>query len=139
MSLIPFYLVDVFSDRPLQGNPLALVPDAERIDDVTMRRLAREFNQSETTFLLPPTHAGADYRLRCFTPTGQEVFGAGHNALGAWWWLAESGRLDLGQTGRQFTQQIGDHLLPVEVVCDAGHLVSVGMTQTPPFVRGNLW
>ncbi|HEV2297911.1 MAG TPA: PhzF family phenazine biosynthesis protein [Candidatus Acidoferrales bacterium] len=132
MSLLPFYLVDVFSDQPLEGNPLALVPDAEQIDDATMRRLAREFNQSETTFLLPATRVGAECRLRCFTPTGQEVFGAGHNALGAWWWLAESGRLDLGQTGREFTQEIGDRLLPVEITCDAGRPVSVGMKQTAP-------
>jgi trans-2,3-dihydro-3-hydroxyanthranilate isomerase len=132
MSPVPFYLVDVFSDQPLQGNPLALVPDGKRVDEATMRRLAREFNQSETTFLLPPTRSGADWRLRCFTPTGQEVFGAGHNALGAWWWLAESGGLDLGQTGGEFTQQLGDRLLSVKVTCAAGRPVSIGMTQTAP-------
>src|SRR5271167_1965619 len=114
MGHLPFYLVDVFSDQPLRGNPLALVPDGERVDEATMRRVAREFNQSETTFLLPPTRAGADWRLRSFTPSGQEVFGAGHNCLGAWWWLAESGRLDLGHSGGKFIQQIGDHLLPVK-------------------------
>jgi PhzF family phenazine biosynthesis protein len=97
-----------------------------------MRRMAREFNQSETTFLLPPSLAGADWRLRCFTPAGQEVFGAGHNALGAWWWLAASGKLDLGASGRQFMQEIGTRVLPVEVTCSAGQLVSAGMTQTAP-------
>jgi trans-2,3-dihydro-3-hydroxyanthranilate isomerase len=131
---IPFYIVDVFSDEPLAGNPLAVVPEAERLDENTMRRLAREFNQSETTFLLPPSLARADWRLRCFTPAGQEVFGAGHNALGAWWWLAASGKLDLGATGRQFVQEIGTRTLPVEITCSAGQLVSVGMTQTAPVI-----
>jgi trans-2,3-dihydro-3-hydroxyanthranilate isomerase len=129
---IRFYIVDVFSDEPLAGNPLAVVPDAERLDEDTMRRMAREFNQSETTFVLPPSIASADWRLRCFTPAGQEVFGAGHNALGAWWWLAASGKLDLGASGRQFMQEIGALVLPVEITCSAGQLVSVGMTQTAP-------
>jgi PhzF family phenazine biosynthesis protein len=131
---IRFYIVDVFSDEPLAGNPLAVVPDAERLEENTMRRMAREFNQSETTFLLPPSVPGADWRLRCFTPAGQEVFGAGHNALGAWWWLAASGKLDLGVSGRHFTQEIGTRVLPVAIVCSSGHLVSVGMTQTAPVV-----
>ncbi len=129
---IPFYIVDVFSDKPFEGNPLAVVAEAEHLEEDTMRSIAREFNQSETTFLLPPTRAGADWRLRSFTPTGQEAFGTGHNALGAWWWLAESGRLSIDETGGRFTQQIGSHLLPVDVVCESGRLVSIAMTQTAP-------
>jgi PhzF family phenazine biosynthesis protein len=129
---IPFYIIDVFSDEPLAGNPLAVVPEAKRLDDDTMRRIAREFNQSETTFLLPPTRKDADWRLRCFTPAGQEVFGAGHNALGAWWWLAASGQLELGADGKRFMQEIGSRVLPVEISCNAGKLLSVGMTQTAP-------
>ena len=88
MTTVSFALVDVFSDRPLAGNPLAVVPDADHVDEAVMPRIAKEFNQSETTFLVAPTMAGADNRLRSFTPAGVEVFGAGHNALGAWWWLA---------------------------------------------------
>jgi predicted PhzF superfamily epimerase YddE/YHI9 len=86
-------MIDVFAYQPLNGNPLALVIDAQELSQETMQRIAREFNQSETTFLLPPTRPQADWRLRCFTPAGIEVSGAGHNALGAWWWLAEAGRL----------------------------------------------
>jgi PhzF family phenazine biosynthesis protein len=93
---IPFAFVDVFTDAPLAGNPLAVVPYFPGLDDATFARLAREFNQSETTFLFPPTKSGADWLLRSFTPTGVEVFGAGHNAMGAWWWLASS-----DSTGRQ--------------------------------------
>src|SRR2546428_4023619 len=98
MGQLKFFIVDVFTREPLAGNPLALVPDADGLDSETMRRLGREFNQSETTFVLEPTRPDADWRLRFFTPDGTEVYGAGHNALGAWWWLAASGRLTLDDT-----------------------------------------
>jgi Phenazine biosynthesis-like protein len=68
---VRFYLVDVFAEEPFTGNPLALVAQAERLDEDVMKLVAREFNQSETTFLLPPTRAGATWRLRCFTPHGR--------------------------------------------------------------------
>jgi len=131
-TTVPFSFVDVFAERPLTGNPLALVDDAAALDDATMRLIAREFNQSETTFLLPPTASGADWRLRSFTPTGAEVVGAGHNALGAWWWLADAGRLDLTDGGGRFAQQLGDRVLPVEIVGADGRPASVVMDQAPP-------
>ena len=96
-NAVSFFWVDVFAERPLEGNPVAVVPDAARLTEATMQRIAREFNQSETTFVLPPTRSEADWRLRSFTPAGREAFGAGHNTLGAWWWLAESGVLDVGR------------------------------------------
>lgn len=131
MQHIPFYFVDVFATRPLAGNPLAVVPDADDLDEKTMQAIAREFNQSETTFLLRPTKP-ADRRLRSFTPAGVEVFGAGHNALGAWWWLAESGALG-GQSGlRQFSQQIGDRVLPVEITFREGRPIQVAMEHSRP-------
>jgi trans-2,3-dihydro-3-hydroxyanthranilate isomerase len=80
-----FHIVDVFADAPLTGNPLAVVPDADGLEEALMRRIAQEFNLSETTFLLKPSRPGASHRLRSFTPTGAEVTGVGHNALGAWW------------------------------------------------------
>ena len=65
-TTVPFYIVDVFAERPLTGNPLALVAQAELLDEATLRLVAREFNQSETTFLLPPhaTRHGACGRSR---------------------------------------------------------------------------
>ena len=93
---LPFHFVDVFAVAPLTGNSLAIVEDAGDLPLRLLQQIAREFNQSETTFLLAPTRAAADWRLRSFTPAGAEVFGAGgHNTLGAWWWLAEAGRLVL--------------------------------------------
>jgi trans-2,3-dihydro-3-hydroxyanthranilate isomerase len=129
---ISFFLVDVFAEKPLEGNPVAVVPDAGRLTESTMHKIAREFNQSETTFLLPPIRSGADWRLRSFTPAGKEAFGAGHNTLGAWWWLAATGAISLKDSGARFTQEIGDSLLGVNVTCNSGQLVSVGMSQSPP-------
>ena len=129
---ISFALVDVFAERPLTGNPLAVIPDAARLDEEAMRHIAAELNQAETTFLLPARDASADCRLRSFTASGQEVFGAGHNSLGAWWWLAESGALQLHEGQNLFTQEIGERLLPVEIECAGGRVVSVGLTQVLP-------
>jgi PhzF family phenazine biosynthesis protein len=74
--------VDVFSAQPLRGNPLAVVIDGTGLDDDQMARFARWTNLSETTFLLPPTHPEADYRVRIFTPGGELPF-AGHPTLGS--------------------------------------------------------
>src|SRR5215469_1765886 len=93
MTEAAFFFVDVFAERPLTGNPLTLVPDADHLDEARMRAIAREFNQSETTFVVRPSLPGAHVRLRSFTPAGVEVGGAGHNALGAWLWLEAAGRL----------------------------------------------
>ena len=81
----PFQQIDVFSDRPGYGNPVAVVLDAQDLNDSDMRRFAAWTNLSETTFLLPPTEAGraagADYRVRIFSPNGELPF-AGHPTLG---------------------------------------------------------
>ena len=123
---IGFAIVDVFAVGPLTGNALAVVPDADALDVPTMRAVAREFNQSETTFLVRPTAPGATWRLRSFTPGGHEVGGAGHNALGAWLWLAHAGRVGAGT----FTQQIGTDVLPVEVAVAADEPTRVTMAQS---------
>lgn len=130
--MTPFYLVDVFTDRPFSGNPLAIVADGDRFDTEQMRRIAGEFNQTETTFVLRPAADGADWRLRSFTAIGTEVFGVGHNALGAWWWLASSGRLTLDAPTRTFAQEIDGRVLPVEIRSERGRVVSVGMAQSDP-------
>ncbi|KAB8196835.1 PhzF family phenazine biosynthesis isomerase [Nonomuraea phyllanthi] len=129
--MTPFFFVDVFAERPLTGNPLALVPDADGLTVDQMRDIAREFNQSETTFLLQPTRPGAAWRLRSFTPIGAEVDGAGHNALGAWLWLADQGLTGEGPS-RTLMQEIGDDVLPVEVVRPHGEGVRVVMEQSSP-------
>lgn len=86
-----FTQLDVFGARALAGNPLAVVHDAQTLDDARMAAFARWTQLSETTYLLPPTDARADYRVRIFTP-GVELPFAGHPTLGsAAAWLAAGG------------------------------------------------
>lgn len=86
-----FTQLDVFTDRPYLGNPLAVVVDGEGLDTAEMQRFANWTNLSETTFLLPPTDPSADYRVRIFTPAAELPF-AGHPTLGsAHAWLAHGG------------------------------------------------
>lgn len=124
-------VIDVFAEAPLSGNPLAVVAGADALTDDVFRAVAREFNQSETTFILAPVAATADRKLRSFTAAGAEVFGAGHNALGAWLWLAETGQLGDLRTESEFQQEIGPHVLPVRVRREDGRASAI-MTQAPP-------
>jgi len=143
---VPFYFVDVFAASPLTGNPVAVVPDADRLTQPQMQAIAREFNQSETAFILAPEQPGATVRLRSFTPIGAEVFGAGHNALGCWLWLALAGLLPpetiepaparAGAVTPGLAQQIGDNVLPVHVRREPDGTVVVSMKQSPPQFGG---
>ncbi|MET0335390.1 MAG: PhzF family phenazine biosynthesis protein [Rhizobacter sp.] len=82
MSTFKFTQVDVFTDQPLKGNPLAVVHGADALSDEQMQAFAVWTNLSETTFLLQPTDPAADYRVRIFTPNGELPF-AGHPTLGS--------------------------------------------------------
>ncbi|OEZ62102.1 PhzF family phenazine biosynthesis protein [Duganella sp. HH105] len=104
-------LVDVFADTPLSGNPLAVVENADGLSDDVLRRIAGEFNQAETTFLMRSERA--NWKLRSFTASGAEVGGAGHNALGAWLWLGHHGALGPLDTPATFHQEIGGVVLPI--------------------------
>lgn len=77
-----FAQVDVFSAVPFRGNPVAVILDADDLDDAQMAQIANWTNLSETTFLLSPTDPAADYRLRIFTPHRELPF-AGHPTLGS--------------------------------------------------------
>jgi len=97
MSTHRFMQVDVFTDRALLGNALAVVFDADGLSDAQMQAIARWTNLSETTFLLPPATARADYRVRIFTPGGELPF-AGHPTLGSCHaWLEAGGRPRSGE------------------------------------------
>ncbi|WP_461156267.1 PhzF family phenazine biosynthesis protein [Saccharopolyspora tripterygii] len=89
-----FQQVDVFTDTPYYGNPVAVVLDAEGLSDEEMQRFAAWTNLSETTFVLPPVADGADYRVRIFTPSSELPF-AGHPTLGTCHaWQAVHGERD---------------------------------------------
>jgi trans-2,3-dihydro-3-hydroxyanthranilate isomerase len=101
MRTLRYQLCDVFTDRPLAGNALAVFTDADGLDLSTMQALAREMNLSETAFVLRPTVTGADARIRIFTPTMELPF-AGHPTLGSAFVLAtplrtEEIRLETGR------------------------------------------
>jgi trans-2,3-dihydro-3-hydroxyanthranilate isomerase len=81
MPVRRFVTLDVFTERPLAGNPLAVVLDAEGLDGAAMQAVAREFNLSETVFVLPPEESRHRARLRIFTPA-QELAFAGHPTVG---------------------------------------------------------
>lgn len=102
-----FRQVDVFSDRVLKGNPLAVVLEAEGISDQVMADFSNWNNLSETTYLLPPRDPSADYHLRIFTPRGELPF-AGHPTLGsAQVWLDAGGR----PKGTDIVQECGAGLV----------------------------
>ena len=90
MPAYRFKQVDVFTGRPFLGNPVAVVLDADDIDPARMQRIATWANLSETTFVLRPSSASVDYRLRIFTPTGELPF-AGHPTVGSAHAVLESG------------------------------------------------
>lgn len=105
-----FSQVDVFSERLTEGNPLAVVHDAGNLTDQQLAAIARWTNLSETTFLLPPSDAGADYRVRIFTVAGELPF-AGHPTLGsASAWLAAGG---VPADPERIVQECGIGLVPI--------------------------
>jgi PhzF family phenazine biosynthesis protein len=113
-----FTQVDVFTREPYRGNPVAVVHDADRLTDEQMAAFARWTNLSETTFLLPPTVPGADYRLRIFTPGGELPF-AGHPTLGSCHaWRAAGGRPAAGDV----VQECGVGLVTIRRDAGSGSL-----------------
>ena len=105
-----FHQLDVFTAVPLRGNPLAVVHDAQGLSDERMADFARWTHLSETTFLLPPSDPGADYRVRIFTPGGELPF-AGHPTLGSCHaWIAAGGE---PRDPRVVVQQCGVGLVRV--------------------------
>ncbi|MEU1685478.1 PhzF family phenazine biosynthesis protein [Micromonospora sp. NPDC005707] len=110
MSTLAYEIVDVFTDRPFAGNPLAVVFGAEGLATEQMQALAVEFNLSETVFVLPPTQVGATYRARIFTPAEELPF-AGHPSVGAAVTASRRGMFDVGRV----TQECGAGVLPIEV------------------------
>ena len=112
MLSLPWLQLDVFSDRLFAGNPLAVVLDAATLNTAQMQRIARWANLSETAFLLPPTQAAADYRVRIFTPR-QELPFAGHPSVGSAYAALEARVVQAGKTS--LLQECAAGLLPVRI------------------------
>lgn len=121
-----FQLVDVFSDQPFSGNPLAVVADADGLSTEHMQQITRWMNLSETAFLLSPTIAEADYRVRIFTLAREMPF-AGHPTLGSCHaWLRGGGR---PHDGAEIIQECGAGLVRIR----QGHATLA--FAAPPLVR----
>ncbi|MEZ5692793.1 MAG: PhzF family phenazine biosynthesis protein [Altererythrobacter sp.] len=122
-------LVDVFGSAPLRGNPLGVVHGGDNLSDAEMLRLTQWLGFSETTFLLPPTDPGADYRVRIFYPAGELPF-AGHPTLGSCHaWLAAGG---VPARDGVVVQQCGVGLVEVKQDGDRLAFAAPGFTRTGP-------
>lgn len=124
------YTLDVFTNRALSGNPLAVVTDGDGIAPERMQAIAREMNLSETVFVQKPTSNQALARLRIFTTT-QELPLAGHPVIGTWFLLASLGVCGAREGTVHVTQQLEAGLLPVEIEMAKGQPLRVTMTQAP--------
>ena len=123
MTSLRYVFVDVFTERPLEGNQLAVFTDARGIDATTMQALALEIGFSETVFLLPP-EAGGTARVRIFTPRTELPF-AGHPILGAAWVLGaplQRGVVEL---------ETGQGIVPVELERDDSGVIVFGRMEQP--------
>ena len=128
MARLRYVIVDVFTDRALAGNQLAVFTDARALDTETMQALAREMHFSETTFVLPPEEGGTA-RVRIFTPTAELPF-AGHPILGTAWVLAAP----LQRAGLEL--ETGRGIISVELERDESGALAFGrMVQPIPTVE----
>ncbi|HEV2644474.1 MAG TPA: PhzF family phenazine biosynthesis protein [Candidatus Elarobacter sp.] len=125
-----YHVVDVFTQQPLAGNPLAVFPDARGLDAATMQRIARELNLSETTFVLPAKSSNAAAHVRIFTPASEMQF-AGHPTIGTAFVLRRVGRVPADATDFAFEEGVG----PVAVRVEPGDDPMIWLT-TPPIEQG---
>lgn len=122
-----FQLVDVFSEHPFMGNPLAVVLGHSELDPTTMQSITRWMNLSETAFVLPPNDPRADYRVRIFTLDREMPF-AGHPTLGSCHaWLSSGGT---PQSPNLVVQECGLGLVPIR------RIEGRYSFQAPPLIRG---
>jgi trans-2,3-dihydro-3-hydroxyanthranilate isomerase len=127
-----YRVVDVFSSRPLSGNPLAVFPESHGLDGTTMQAIARELNLSETTFVLPSSRHDCVARVRIFTPAREIAF-AGHPTLGTAFVLRDQGAIEAGVRGFSLEEGVGP--VTVEVGTGAGPMLWL---RTPEVAEGRL-
>ncbi len=130
---VRYRVVDVFTDTPLQGNPLAVFPDARGLDDLTMQAIAKELNLSETAFILPPIQGVSAARVRIFTPMVEMRF-AGHPTIGASYVIVDEGLVAADCTQFVLDENIG----PVRVRVERGERLMFWL-MTPPIAFGRIY
>jgi trans-2,3-dihydro-3-hydroxyanthranilate isomerase len=117
-----YHTADVFTDTPFGGNQLAVVPDARGLTTEQMAAITREFNFSETVFVLPPVDPSHTKRVRIFTP-GSELPFAGHPTVGAAFVLAKTGEIPI--TGEETNIVFEEGVGPVPVMIRSANGVPV--------------
>jgi trans-2,3-dihydro-3-hydroxyanthranilate isomerase len=125
-----YITVDVFTDRPFGGNPLAVVLDAGGLSTAQMQAIAAEFNYAETTFVLPPRDAANDAQVRIFTVYAELPF-AGHPNVGTAFVLATQAAKPPAQL--KFEEIAG--LVPVEILSEGGNVVGAELTAPQPLQK----
>jgi len=126
---VRFIQADVFSEVIFGGNPVAVFPDAEGLNDSEMQKIAREMNLSETVFVLPASDKRASVKVRFFTPATELPF-AGHPSIGTHIVLAYLGRYEITGPVTRIWQQLMHETLPVDLITDGnGHTDRAVMTQ----------
>jgi trans-2,3-dihydro-3-hydroxyanthranilate isomerase len=131
MGQLAFHTLDVFTDRRFGGNPLAVIPDASGLDSDEMQQLAREFNLSETAFVLPPRTPDAARRVRIFTPAAELPF-AGHPTVGAAALLVDLGLVGADQERPEFVFEEELGLVAVTVTRQDGRAAYAQLTAPEP-------
>lgn len=129
--------VDVFTDTPLTGAPLAVFPRALGLSPMEMHAIAREMNISETTFVFPATSPTAHYRNRIFTPDGEIPF-AGHPSIGTAYVAALEGLIPRPEGASIVYQELEIGVLPLELLVEGGQVRKVVMTQGEPALGATL-
>lgn len=129
-----FHTADVFTERAFGGNPLAVLPDARGLSGEQMQAIAREFNLSETVFVLPPEDPAHTRRIRIFTPAVEMPF-AGHPTLGTAHVLAAIGEIPLAGAETEIVFEEGAGPVPVTIAADGERPVHCCLTapQLPQF------
>lgn len=128
------HLVDVFTERPLAGNQLAVVLGADDLDPEVMQRVAREMNIAETTFVMKPDNPDHAARVRIFTPATELPF-AGHPTIGTGWVLFTEGLVPSGAREFVLEEAVG----PVAVRVEEKSSGRVLWMQHPPLTFGDIF
>lgn len=131
MRRLHYHLVDVFTDRAFGGNPLAVFTNGRGLATETMQAIAKEFNLSETTFVLPPVDQRNDWRVRIFTP-GRELPMAGHPTVGTSFVLAREHLIRRHPEETTITLEEGVGPVPVRIEFKDGEPSFAEMSQPLP-------
>jgi trans-2,3-dihydro-3-hydroxyanthranilate isomerase len=131
MRKLSYHLVDVFTERAFGGNQLAVCTDGRGLSTELMQAIAKEFNLSETTFVLPPEDSSNNYRVRIFTP-GSELPMAGHPTVGTSFILARERMIEVGGDETTIRLEEGVGTIPVQLNFKNGQLDLIWMQQLLP-------